>query len=70
MLHEAAADGALYVDPDSPEQMAQAIDSILDDNDLRDRLIAAGKANVSRFSSKALAENMMALYRQLRDENN
>lgn len=69
VLREATANGALYVDPDNSEQMAAAIDRLLAENDLRQQLIAAGKDNIARFTSKNLAENMMEIYRRLRDEN-
>ncbi len=49
IFREVAGDGALYVDPDAPESVAEAVRS-LDDVARRDEVIAAGTAHISRFT--------------------
>jgi glycosyltransferase involved in cell wall biosynthesis len=61
-LPEVAGDAAILVDPLDVEAMAQAMLDLSRDNDLRARLIAAGHANVQRFSwDKAAAETLAVL---------
>lgn len=61
-LPEVAGDAAILVDPLDVEAMAQAMLDLSRDDDLRARLIAAGHANVQRFSwDKAAAETLAVL---------
>lgn len=49
IFHEVGADGALYADPDDPQQFAARIAS-LDDKKLRDDLIEKGKKQAATYS--------------------
>jgi glycosyltransferase involved in cell wall biosynthesis len=49
-LPEVAGDAALYVHPDHPEEMADAMQILLTDETKRDALIAAGRIQRNRFS--------------------
>jgi glycosyltransferase involved in cell wall biosynthesis len=49
-LPEVVGDGALLVDPYSEEEIAQAIARVLDDEDLRQRLVERGLARARGFS--------------------
>jgi glycosyltransferase involved in cell wall biosynthesis len=49
-LPEVAGDAALYVHPDHPEEMADAMQILLTDEIKRDALIAAGRIQRNRFS--------------------
>ena len=49
-LPEVAGQGALYFDPLDVEDMANAIERVLTDDDLRQDLIAKGRENLQRFS--------------------
>ena len=69
VLRETGGDGAVFVDPDSPEQMAEAINKIVSDDDLRTHLIERGTKNKERFSAANLAQQMMVIYRELRDNH-
>lgn len=61
-LPEIAGDAALLVDPTDVEAMAEAMLRLSQDEALRQRLIAAGYANVQRFSwAKAAAETLAVL---------
>jgi glycosyltransferase involved in cell wall biosynthesis len=61
-LPEIAGDAALLVDPTDVEAIAAAMLRISQDEALRQRLIAAGYANVQRFSwDKAAAETLAVL---------
>ena len=61
-LPEVAGDAAILVDPTDVDAIAQAMLRLSQDADLRQRLIAAGHANVQRFSwDKAAAETLAVL---------
>lgn len=59
---EVAGDGALYVDPLDIDDMAEAMLRIIRDEHLRKRLIEAGFANCARYSWRATAEGVLAIF--------
>ena len=61
-LEEAAGAGAVYVNPDDVRAYAEAAASILAHAYVADRLRAAGRKHVARFTPKALAESTMQTY--------
>jgi len=63
-LEEAGGGGALYVDPDDADEMGDALLSIIERPDVRDRLISRGAAHVRRFDARAFARATMDCYRQ------
>jgi glycosyltransferase involved in cell wall biosynthesis len=65
-LPEVCGDAAILFDPLSVEAMVTAVDSILEDADLAQRLSAAGKARAARFSWKTSAELTRAVYQRVR----
>jgi glycosyltransferase involved in cell wall biosynthesis len=58
-LPEVAGQGALFVDPHSPTELAKAIKQIIDDNNLRDRLRQSGFENIKRFSWEKCAKETL-----------
>ncbi len=60
-LPEIAGDGAMYFDPLDVEDMANAIEQVLTDADLRQTLIAHGKENLKRFSWQKTAQETLAV---------
>jgi len=62
VLPEVAQDGALYFDPDSPTELAGRMKQILDDVELRKRLVEQGLRVLSRYSIKDTAARFQALY--------
>ena len=64
-LEEAAGPDALFVNPDSTEQMTEAIDTIVSDESLRQKLIEKGYENVKRFAPETIARNMMNVYQEV-----
>jgi len=55
-MPEVAGEGALFVDPRNPAQIARAVKKIIDDNLLRDKLIQSGFENIKKFSWERVAE--------------
>lgn len=57
---EIAGDGALCVDPTDVDVIAQGLRSILLDEGLRQRLVAAGRARIAQFSWRRCAQESVA----------
>jgi glycosyltransferase involved in cell wall biosynthesis len=64
-LPEVASDGALYFDPDSPDELSCLMKNILDKPELRQELISKGTLVLSRYSFKDMAANFQELYAML-----
>ncbi len=64
-LPEAAGDGALFVDPCDVDAIAAAVDRLLRDDALRDKLVANGQRNLARFSWDASARKALAIFDSL-----
>ena len=60
-LPEIAGQGAIYFDPLSIEDMANAIERVLVDKELRESLIAKGRENLKRFSWEKTARETLAV---------
>lgn len=67
-LPEIYGDAAHYFDPTDVEEMAKAIGDLLDKPKLRDALIAAGRGQVKKYSWRRMAEQTLAVYRQVLGE--
>jgi glycosyltransferase involved in cell wall biosynthesis len=61
-LPEIYDEAAVYFDPNSAKNMAEAIDSVLIDGQLRDRLIVKGYAQAKKYSWHTMAEQTLAVY--------
>ena len=68
-IPEVAGDGAELVPVGDRDALAGALVRVLGDDDRRRSLVAAGSANVARFSWSATAANLVRLYRRLREES-
>ena len=64
-LEEAGGPGGLYVSPDSPEDWAGAIDSIMNDKSLRDKLSAEGLIYANNFKDSTMGHRLIQLYDSL-----
>ena len=61
-LEEAGGPSSLYVSPDDPAALADAIQRVLTDEDLRAKMIADGRAYAQRFDAEQLTMQMLQLY--------
>ena len=64
-LPEAGGDAALYIDPQKPEEIGQAIRQLLDNSVLRKSLIAKGKINAQRFTQEKYSRQLKQLYNSI-----
>jgi glycosyltransferase involved in cell wall biosynthesis len=62
-LAEAVGDAGLTIDPRSADELAEALGRLLDDQALRDRLIAAGLARAADFTWERAARSTADVYR-------
>ncbi len=61
-LPEVVGDAGLLLDPDDVDAWAGAMEKVIEDITLRERLIAAGKIQARKFSWKATARKTLELY--------
>jgi glycosyltransferase involved in cell wall biosynthesis len=64
-LPEVYGDAAAYFDPTSVEDMANVISKVLDSPKKRETLIAAGKKQAAKFSWQRMAEQTLAIYKEV-----
>jgi len=64
-IPEVAGDAALLVDPESTDEIADAMQRIVEDSALADSLIARGAERVKQFTWSKCAEQTMTVYKQL-----
>ena len=64
-MPEAAGEGALFVDPESVEEIRAAVLRIVRDGALRERLVGMGWKNVERFRPKDVARRYVAVYERV-----
>ncbi len=62
-MKEVAGEGAILVCPNKVEEIAEAIDRVIVDEEFRDKLIQAGLKNVERFDAKKVARMYAEVYR-------
>ncbi len=65
-LEEAGGPSSLYVDPHSPQELAQAIERTLSDTNLREEMIRKGKEYALRFEQETIAKELLKIYHKIR----
>jgi glycosyltransferase involved in cell wall biosynthesis len=61
-LPEVYGDAAHYFDPTDTEDMARAIGEVIDDEQLRNKLIEAGKKQIKKYSWRRMARQTHEVY--------
>lgn len=64
-LAEAGGPGALYIDPHKPDEIAEALEQLLTNSDLRKKLIHAGLEHAAQFTSRRFADQTWSVYQSL-----
>jgi len=64
-MPEVAGNAALIIDPFKPEEITAAIIKLVNDEDLRAKLIAEGLVQAAKFSWKAMAQSVLEIYREV-----
>ena len=68
VFREIAGEGALYVDPHDPDELCLAMNRLINESSLRERLIEEGQLRVQEYTWEKAAAKMIQIYRQLADE--
>ena len=68
VLEEAGGSGAVYIDPDDVDAFAEAAMHIMEDQELRARMVREGQAYTARFGHRARADAIMTTYRRALEE--
>lgn len=69
-LHENLGSAAYFFSPKDTNSIAEAIEIVLKDKNLRDRLVKLGKENALRFSWKRTAEETLRVYQDISRQMN
>ena len=64
-LPEIGGKGALYFDPDRPEQLSAQLSTLLSKRDLRARMIRLGRENLKRFDWEKTAKQTLKIYEEV-----
>ncbi len=64
-MPEVAGDAAKIIDPFKPEEITEALITLVDNNELRDNLVAKGLERARKFSWKAMAESVLEIYNEI-----
>lgn len=62
---EAAGPGSLYVDPYDPEKIGEAILKVINNKEIRDKMITIGADYANNFKDDVIAQTYMNLYHSL-----
>lgn len=62
-LPEVLGESAVYFDPEDAKEMAEKIKSVLNNEDLRQKLILAGQENLKKYSWSKMAKEILELYK-------
>jgi len=65
VMPEVYGDAAVYCNPKDPEDIARQVAKVLDDDKLRNQLIAAGAKQVKRYSWKKMSEETLTVYKSI-----
>ncbi len=64
-LEEAGGNSSLYANPHNHAELAEAIQLVLSDEKLREKMIIEGIKHVQKFNHEELSKQMMTLYQEL-----
>jgi glycosyltransferase involved in cell wall biosynthesis len=64
-MPEVAGDAALIIDPFKPEEITEAMVRLVNDDELRAKLISLGLARAEKYSWKAMAGQVLDIYTEL-----
>ena len=64
-LEEAGGPHSLYIHPEDPKALAEAIDRVISDEDLQQKMISNGLEYASHFEQDKLIPQMMEVYHSL-----
>lgn len=64
-LEEAGGKGAIYVNPDDADGLAESLNMVMNDEVLRSEMISEGLSHSTKFDRKIMADGIMNVYRKV-----
>ena len=64
-LPEVGGDAAIYADPHRPDEIAAQVERVVNDSELRERMVQKGLARAREFSWRRAAEETLEVYEEL-----
>jgi glycosyltransferase involved in cell wall biosynthesis len=64
-IPEVISDGGLLIDPRNPDEITQAIEKVLNDNNLKEKLRQKGFERARQFSWRRTARETLSLYNEI-----
>ncbi|MBT8762390.1 glycosyltransferase family 4 protein [Desulfohalobiaceae bacterium Ax17] len=64
-FREAGGTSSIYVDPHSPEELAQALGKVIKDEELRQQMASIGYSHAQKFHQENVAKKLMQAYLEL-----
>ena len=64
-MPEVAGDAAFIIDPFRPEEITEAMITILNDEDMKSGLVRRGFLQAAKFSWKSMAQNVLEIYQEI-----
>ena len=64
-MPEVAGNAAIIIDPYKPEEITEALVKLVNDEDLRAKLITDGLIQAAKFSWEAMAQSVLEIYREI-----
>ena len=65
LLPEAAGPDSIYVDPYNVQEITQKINTLLQDQELREAIALKGRAYVEKFQDQQIAKNWQQVYQSV-----
>ncbi|KPK87645.1 MAG: hypothetical protein AMS27_01940 [Bacteroides sp. SM23_62_1] len=62
---EAGGDHSCYIDPENVEQLAEALNKILADDNLRKKMIEKGYEHALKFNDRVMTDNIIRVYQKV-----
>jgi glycosyltransferase involved in cell wall biosynthesis len=69
-MPEVAGDAALIIDPYNPEEITSAMLHLLDDTQIREKLVKKGFEQAAKFSWKSMARQVLGIYNEIQASDN
>jgi glycosyltransferase involved in cell wall biosynthesis len=66
---EAGGDGAVYVNPNSPDEIADRVEQIMGSQELRNELVAKGIRHAGRFTQERIENDILNFHRTISIKN-
>ncbi len=67
-LPEVGGEAAVYVDPENDQEMTKAAKEVMEDRELRDKLVARGLQQAKKFTWEKCAEETIKIYKKIVNE--